>query len=50
MAGAQTTRDISRIDSLEKTVQSLHSKLDSLLSVHNSEPSDRDICKTIMSE
>ena len=43
VAGAQTTEDISRMNSLEKTVQSLCSKLDSLLSVHNSEPSDRDI-------
>ena len=43
VAGAQTTGDISRINSLEKTVLSLCSKLDSLLSVHNSEPSARDI-------
>ena len=33
LAGAQTTEDISRINSLEKTVQMLCTKLDSLLSV-----------------
>ena len=43
MAGAQTTRDISRINSLEKTVQNLCSELDSLLSVQKSESSNRDI-------
>ena len=43
LAGAQATRDICRINSLEKTVQSLCSKLDSSFSVHNSEPSDKDI-------
>ena len=35
VTGAQTTGDIRRINSLEKTVQSLCSKLYSLISVHN---------------
>ena len=43
VARAQATGDISRINSLEKTVQSLCPKLDSFFSVYNREPSDRDI-------
>ena len=40
VTGAQTTRDLSRTNLLEKTVQTLCSKMDSL---QKSEPSDRDI-------